>query len=290
MFVHFGPAGNPPSFQSRVYKSSLDMPLWLKQLGLDAYEYQCVRGVHIGRETACRLGELARVNNIALSIHAPYYISLGTPDPVLREKTKKHLLDSIRAAYWMGAGVVVFHPGGSGGRNRREVMDMALSLLAEILEEANSRGWNGIKVAPETAGKPSQLGSLEEVLEFCSVGKQVIPAIDFGHLYASSQGKINDKKSFKAVLEKLAALPEEKKLNLHIHFSPVEYTAGGEKKHWTTLDIQFGPEFTPLAELLVENNLSATVICESAGRQAEDALVFKQIYENTIKKYLADSI
>lgn len=284
MVVHFGPAGNPPSFHAQGYKSSLDMPLWLKRLGLDAYEYQCVRGVHIGEETARRLGESARENGVVLSIHAPYYISLGTSDPVLREKSKKHLLDSIQAAFWMRASVVVFHPGGGGRGNRKEAMARAQELLVEILAEVIREGWSEVKIAPETAGKPAQLGNLEEVLELCTLGHQVVPAIDFGHLYAASQGKIGNKKTFATVLDKIEnCLGKEGLLNLHIHFSPVEFTNGGEKKHWTTLDIRFGPEFTPLAELLAEKKLKATIICESAGRQAEDALVYKQIYENFLK-------
>ncbi len=284
MAVHFGPAGNPPSFHAQGYKSSLDMPRWLKQLGLDAYEYQCVRGVHIGEETARRLGESARENGVVLSIHAPYYISLGTSDPILREKTKKHLLDSIQAAFWMGAGVVVFHPGGGGRGNRKEAMARARWLLVEILAEAVQKGWSEVKIAPETAGKPAQLGNLEEVLEFCTLGPQVVPAIDFGHLHAASQGRIGNKETFAAVLDEVESqLGKESLLNLHIHFSPVEFTSGGEKKHWTTLDIRFGPEFTPLAELLAEKELKATIICESAGRQAEDALVYKQIYESFLK-------
>lgn len=282
MRVRFGPAGNSASFQLQGYKSSLNMPSWLKKLGLDAYEYQCVRGVHIGEEMARRLGELAAENGIALSIHAPYYITLGTTDPVLREKTKKHFFDSLRAAHWMGAHTVVFHPGG-GAKDRSEAKSRAMALLAEIVREAAEKGWAGIRIAPETAGKPAQLGNLEEVLEFCAVGPEVVPAIDFGHLHAVTQGGFNNPEAFEAVLDKVESiLGKERLANLHIHFSPVEFTAGGEKRHWTTLE-EFGPGFDPLAELLAKRKLGATVICESAGRQAEDALIYKQMYGSFLK-------
>jgi deoxyribonuclease-4 len=282
MQVRFGPAGNPASFQLQGHKSSLDMPFWLKKLGLDAYEYQCVRGVHIGEEMARRLGERAAENGVALSIHAPYYITLGTADPDLREKTKKHFFDSLRAAHWMGARTVVFHPGG-GAKDRDGAKSRAMDLLAEIVREAAEKGWSGIRIAPETAGKPAQLGNLEEVLEFCAAGPEVVPAVDFGHLHAASQGGFDRPEAFEAVLDRLENVLGRKKLaNLHIHFSPVEFTAGGEKRHWTTLE-EFGPGFGPLAELLAKRKISATVICESAGRQAEDALIYKQMYEDCKK-------
>lgn len=282
--IRFGPAGNPPSFQSAGYKSSLDMPAWLYKLGLNAYEYQCVRGVHIGEKTARRLGALAREYDVRLSIHAPYYITLGTADSTLREKTIAHLLKSMQAAAWMGAGVVVFHPGTGGGENRRQTLERAKELLGEILQLARGQGIAGVRVAPETAGKPAQLGNLEEVLELCTVGPEVVPAVDFGHLHAAGGGCLTGKEEFAAVLDKIATtLGEQAVHHLHIHFSPIEFTRGGEKRHRTTLDAGFGPDFTPLAELLAEREWEPVIICESYDRQVEDALIFKGIYEQILK-------
>lgn len=274
----FGPAGNPDSFYRAGYKSSVDIPVWLRQLGLTAYEYQCVRGVHIREETARRLGELARENGVALSLHAPYYVNLATPDPRLREKTKGYLLDSLRAAAWMGATVVVFHPG-SPGDDRAAAMERAVRLLEEVLYVAREEGLDRVALAPETTGKPNQLGALEEVLALCSLGGNVVPAVDFGHLYARSGGALTGKEAFAGVLRTVERCLGRKALtNLHVHFSPVEYGRGGEKRHRTTLDSGFGPDFTPLAELVAEWELAPTIICESDGRQAEDALVYRDIY------------
>ncbi|OAT82933.1 endonuclease IV [Desulfotomaculum copahuensis] len=278
--MRFGPAGNPPSFQTAGHKSSLDMPAWLRARGLNAYEYQCVRGVHIGEGTARQLGRLAAENDIRLSIHAPYYITLGTADDVLKEKTTGHLLKSMQAANWMDAAVVVFHPGTGAGEDRRETLQRAKKLLGEILQQAREMGLAQIKVAPETAGKPAQLGNLEEVLELCDCGPQVVPAIDFGHLHAASGGGFTGEEAFMAVLDRVEAhLGREAVRHLHIHFSPIEFTRAGEKRHRTTLEPGFGPDFALLARLLVKRELEPTIICESYDRQAEDALVFKQLYE-----------
>ncbi|MCL6477141.1 MAG: TIM barrel protein [Peptococcaceae bacterium] len=282
MRARFGPAGNPDSFYREGHKSSLDMPRWLREKGLYAYEYQCSRGVNISEETARKLGEMAVQNGIYLSIHAPYYINLAATDPELREKTRKHLMNSLLAARWMGAGVVVFHPG-SGKDDRRSAMNRAGKMLAEVAKQAVEEGMGDILLAPETMGRKSVLGTLEEVLELCSVGDNIIPAVDFGHLHAASLGEFTAKEVFAGVLDRIEAAQGRGKLKrLHIHFSPVEFSAAGEKRHRTTRDEGFGPDFTYLAELLAERGAEFTLICESDGLQAEDALVYKSIYEKAL--------
>lgn len=285
MQVRFGPAGNSESFYAAGYKSSLDMPGWLAGLGLNAYEYQCVRGVHLKEDTARKLGEMAQKHNIKLSMHGPYYISLGTTDIGIKEKTRKHFIDALRAAQWMGASPVVFHPGGKVGTDRLAALNRAKEHLAELLDIAESEGLGDIPVAPETMGKISQMGTLDEIIELCSVGKNVSPTVDFGHLHAAGAGALTDAEKFAAVLDRIEKMlgPAAVK-RLHIHFSPIEFTRAGERRHRTTRDEGFGPDFALLAGLMLERDMSCTVICESAGRQAEDALIFKQIYRGLKEK------
>jgi len=278
MQAYFGTAGNPESFYNAGFKSSLDMPAWLRDKGLTAYEYQCVRGVHIKEETARKLGRAARESKIKLSIHAPYYISLASGDVEIRKKTRNHFLKSLYAAHWMEATTVVFHPGG-GKDDRAGALRRSMDYLAEILAEAEQAGLGHIWVAPETMGKINQLGSLDEVLEMCTLGPKVVPAVDFGHLHAAGAGALKDEEDYAAVLDAVErALGQEALSNLHIHFSPVEYTGAGEKRHRTTLDEGYGPDFAPLARLIARRGLSPTVICESNGRQAEDAIIYRDLY------------
>ncbi|MDD4335034.1 MAG: TIM barrel protein [Desulfotomaculaceae bacterium] len=279
MVIRFGPAGASDSFYEGGHKSSLEMPQWLAEKGLTAYEYQCTRGVKIGERMAARLGELCAERDIQLSIHAPYYINLSSGDPDLKVKTKGHLLKSLMAARFMGAKVVVFHPGSGSGPDRGELMAAAKALFKEILAEVEAAGLSDILLAPETMGKRNMLGSLEEVLDLCELGKQVVPAVDFGHMHALSGGEFKDKQSYARVLNRIVErLGQEYAQNLHIHFSPVEFTGAGEKRHRTALETEFGPDFTPLAEILAERNLTPTIICESAGRQAEDVMLYRDIY------------
>ncbi|OPX85327.1 MAG: putative endonuclease 4 [Pelotomaculum sp. PtaB.Bin104] len=283
--IRFGPAGASDSFYEERRKSSLDMPEWLKLRGLNAFEYQCGRGVHIGEETAMRLGRQAKEHGIQLSLHAPYYINLSSTDPTLQVKTRGHLIKSLRVAQAMGAKTVVFHPGAGSGGDRKDALARASRFFKEILAEVEGQGLAGIVLAPETMGKQNQLGSLEEVLELCELGEQVRPCLDFGHLHAVSGGGLADQAAFAVLLDQIESrLGAFYLQDLHIHFSPIEYTAAGEKKHRTGLEPGFGPDFALLAELLIERGMTPTVICESAGRQAEDAATYRDIYLDLLKK------
>ncbi|MEW6725801.1 MAG: TIM barrel protein [Bacillota bacterium] len=283
MGMIFGPAGNSDSFYVQGYKSSVDAPGWLRAMGLGAYEYQCVRGVNIGEATAAAIGEAAARHNVALSIHAPYYINLASENPEHVVKSKRHLLQSVRAARWMGATRVVFHPG-SAGRDRKAALDRAIKVLAEVVDEARSEELDDIFICPETLGKYSYLGLLDEVLAMCSVDERMFPAIDFGHIHAITRGSLTTKEAYAAVLDRCVEVLGEKRVRkIHIHFSPIEFTAAGERRHRTLRDEGFGPDFVPLAGLIIERGYSPILICESNGTQAEDARHYQEIYQRLRK-------
>ena len=183
----FGPAGNADAFP---YKSSVDAPRWLKEIGLDCYEYQCGKGVNIREETARKLGAAARDAGIALSLHAPYFINLANPEPESLKKTIGYILSACQAADWMGATRIVVHTGALMKRTRREALDIALTSMGEVLKAWEGAGYSHIALCPETMGKLGQLGDLTEVLELCRLDDRLIPCVDFGHLYARSLGEL----------------------------------------------------------------------------------------------------
>jgi len=278
--IRFGPAGNSDLFYEQGYKSSVDMPKWLHDMGLNAYEYACTHGVKIREKTARAIGEAAKKYNIALSVHAPYYINLATEDPKKRVKTKRYILDSLQVAYWMGAKRVVFHPGSSAKMDRRRAFKNAADALKEIISDAREFVEKGIHLCPETMGKINQLGTVDEVLELCKLHESLIPTLDFGHINAMGQGSIKSCTDYMQIINSVRdALGEERTRYFHSHFSRIEYTNGGEKKHWTLKDIQYGPDFEPLAEVLVSQDLKPVIICESRGTMAEDAVKLKNIYD-----------
>ncbi|RBP46670.1 TIM barrel protein [Garciella nitratireducens] len=282
MNIKFGPSGNSESFYEEGYKSSLNMPKWLKEKGLSAYEYSCTKGVRIKEITARKIGEEAKKNNIFLSIHAPYYINLANPDRQKRENSKKYIMDTLLAAEWMEAKRVVFHPGSVGKLERQKAFKIAMDTFEEVINYVYKKPLKDIVLCPETMGKRNQLGTLKEVLELCKLDNKIVPTIDFGHLHARNGGSLKEKKDFQEIIDKIEEqIGQERAKKIHIHFSRIEFTKAGEKKHWTYADYQFGPNFDPLAEVLVEKNMTPVIICESRGTMAEDALIFKKIYEET---------
>lgn len=281
MSANFGPAGNAESFSAMGYKNSLDIPEYIEKMGLDAYEYQCGRGVKIGEDKADMLGRLAAEKGIKLSLHAPYYISMSSVEEQKRDNSVDYILASARAVNAMGGSRIVVHTGSCGKLPREEALRLAKDTMKKAIAALDNEGLGNIRVCPETMGKMNQLGTLDEVLELCTLDERLLPCIDFGHLNARTLGALKEKQDFAAVLDAIEnKLGAARLKEFHSHFSKIEYTAGGEKRHLTFEDTVFGPDYEPLIELIYERGLCPTVICESAGTQAEDALAMKKLYES----------
>jgi deoxyribonuclease-4 len=275
--MKFGPAGNDDTFYNAGYKNSEDMPKFLSEIGLDAYEYQCSRGVRISDEKAAKLKEAAEKYNISLSVHSPYYISLSTQEEAKKISTIKYITDSMAAAKKMGATKVVVHAGALLGLEREYAVDSACALLKRALEEADKLGLGDITICPETMGKINQLGDSKEIIKMCKVDDRLIPTIDFGHLYCRQLGALKTCEDFVKELQMyIDELWMDRMKHFHSHFSRIEFTKGGEKKHWTFADTEYGPDFTPLANVIKKYSLEPVIICESRGTQVEDAVQMKE--------------
>ncbi len=283
MSALFGPAGNSISFTQMGYKGSLQVPEYLVKMGLDAFEYQCGRGVNIGEEKARELGALAADKGITLSLHAPYYISMSSVEEEKRIKSIDYILASARAINAMGGDRIVVHTGSCSKISREVALDLASDTMKMALKALDEAELSHIHICPETMGKVNQLGTLDEVLALCKLDERLIPCIDFGHLNARDLGYFKAKEDYKSVFDRIEnALGYDRLCSFHSHFSKIEYTTGGEKKHLTFADTVYGPDFEPVLNLVAQKNLSPTFICESDGTQAEDAKQMKDYY-NKIK-------
>ncbi len=279
MSAFFGPAGNSESFAALGYKSSLDVPEYVVRMGLDCFEYQCGRGVNIGEEKAIALGKKAAEKGIKLSLHAPYYISMSSVEEEKRLNSINYILASAKAVKAMGGDRIVVHTGSCGKISREQALELASDTMKLALKALDENGLSEVHICPETMGKVNQLGTLYEVLELCKIDERLIPCIDFGHLNARDLGIIKSKADFENIFTNIRnALGTERLKNFHSHFSKIEYTTGGEKRHLTFEDIVYGPDFEPLMELTYKYGLSPIFICESAGTQAEDAKQMKDYY------------
>lgn len=280
----FGPAGVPPTF--RVMKASLtDVPGLLKNEGLDAFEYQAVRwGVNpqIRREDAEKLGWKARENDVALSLHGSYFVNFcGSKETV--ETSKKRLIAAARASEWMGSPIVVFHAGFYGGKSPKQAFGNCLEALKDVVSEMKTLEIRNVKLGPETMGKISQFGNLQEVLDLCEQVEQTQPVIDWAHLHARDGGRFKTVDAFREVFVEIEnRLGTEAVKNMHSHFTKIEFTDKGEKRHHTLDEADYGPDFELLAKVISEFKLNLVTISESPILDL-DAIKMREILMKELK-------
>lgn len=276
----FGPAGLSDSYTVKKFDPQA-IAAHTAARGLTAFEYQCGRGVRLAADKADALGKAFAEQGILPSVHAPYYISMSSLEEDKRLHSIDYLLQSCALVKQLGGRRVIFHAGSCGKQSREAALEKALDTMERAVRACDEAGFGDCVLCPETMGKINQLGDLDEVLALCGVDKRITPCIDFGHLYARSLGGIVTTADYEAILDKMAAaLGDERARAFHSHFSRIAYTKGGEKCHLTFADTEFGPPHQPLMALLRRRGLTPTIICESAGTQAEDAAVLSACYQN----------
>jgi len=263
----FGPAGVPPFFRMIGAKLS-DVPKLLREEGLDAFEYEAVRWgqkPQIRREEAAALGVEARKSDVLLSLHGSYYINLFGGKEVV-EASKRRLIACAEAAEWMGAYVVVFHTGFYGHGSKTETFRKCIEALRDIKETMKNLGVEKVRLGPETMGRHSQFGTLDEILAVCEEVEGTQLVVDWSHLHARSGGGLRSAKDFREVIAKAEGkLGTEAMRNMHCHFSKIEYTyKAGERRHHNLDEAGHGPDFEMLAEVIAEFNLRPVIICETA--------------------------
>ncbi len=273
----FGPGGNSEAFKKAGFKSTLQAPAFVKSIGLDAYEYEAGQGLSASPDMLRSIGAEAAVNGIALSYHTPYFISLSGVVEETRLKSIGYIKQSVDAAKLLGAKTIVVHCGSCAKISRDEGMRLSADTLVKVLNEVDP---GAVKIGLETMGKKNQLGTLDEVLELCRIDKAFVPVVDFGHLNARECGGVfNTADDYLRVFDRIdQALGAEVASNLHCHFSKIEWTQAGEKRHLTFEDDVYGPNFEPLVDAIKRGGYTPTIICESAGTQSDDALAMKKYY------------
>ncbi len=274
--VRFGPAGNPLGYSGET----VNVCNYIRRRGLDAYEYQATYGLRISKQSALKIKKNAKENAIIISMHAPYYINLSSNKDDVIERSIQRLIQSAKAAEWMNAYRIVFHPGFYTKYSHNEAMVKLHSAIKALNEKLDTMDVSNYTFAPETTGKKSQLGSLDEIMDICRIHENFTPTIDFAHLHARSGGRIKGKEDYGIIFEKL-----EDKLglkSLHSHFTSIEFTDKGERRHHALFEDDYGPPLEPLLEEIAERGWNVTVICETP-RLDEDALLMQKTYNNILK-------
>ena len=281
----FGPAGVPPFFRTMGAELS-DVPVLLREEGLNAFEYQASRWgqtPQMKQQAAEQLGSEAKRSDVLLSLHGSYYVNLAGKKEVI-EASKRRLIACATAAQWMGAYVVVFHLGYYGARGKKIAFRDCVDALSDVAKTISSMGINSVKLGPETMGKHVQVGSLEEILTICETVEGTQLVIDWGHLHARSGGRLNTASDFRAVVEEAEKRLGTKTVkDMHCHFSKIEFTRKGERRHHILDEKAYGPNFASLAEIILEFRLHPIVICETPLLDV-DAMKMRDTFLETARK------
>jgi len=235
----------------------------ISELKLGALEVEFTYGVRMNNDEAKKIGEMAKKLKIALSIHAPYYINLNSDEKQKIGASRTRILQSVERGHYLNATNIVFHPGFYQKKPKKDSYDMIKEQILKLQDFIREKRW-APELAPETTGKASQFGDLDELLDLrketgCNI------TVDFSHLKARNNGKID----YDDVFNKLKPLKE-----LHCHFSGIEWTAKGERRHLLTQE-------NYIKELLLffkKYNKSGTIINESPD-PIGDASKMKRVWD-----------
>jgi len=276
--LRFGPAGMPIAMKGRKLSEGIS---YCASKGLKAFEVEWVQGVRIRKEDIADAAKIAKENDVLLSCHAPYFVNCCSPVKAKQDITIRNLMQSARAAAQLGIRIIVFHPGFYQGMSKEEAASNAEKLLKHVVEKMKEERLN-VLLGPETTGKPSQYGSLDEVISLCKkIGTdRMMPCIDFAHLHARENGKIKSIEDYEEIFDKIEKGLGKKALEgMHCHFSGIVFSEKGERHH---IPIGSSLPFNLLAQVIVKRNLKLTIICESPLLD-KDALKMKSMIEHLSK-------
>jgi deoxyribonuclease-4 len=277
--IKFGPSGNSESFYAAGYSHTEESAQFVKNRGLDCFEYSFGRGVRMSEDKAISIGEAFQNAGVEISAHAPYFINFANPDDEMASKSYGYVLDTAKILKLMGGKRVVFHPAAQGKATREEAVSLTEERLKILRDYIYLNNLQDMIFSPETMGKIAQIGTIEEIVRFCKIDPVYVPCVDFGHINARERGSLNTVEDYQSRLQyMIEELGYERMKHFHVHFSKIMYGAKGEIKHLTFEDEVYGPNFEPLATALKALRLEPYIVSESAGKQVEEAEIMKKIY------------
>tara|TARA_Y100000310_G_C20662623_1_gene805620 strand:- start:16 stop:834 length:819 start_codon:yes stop_codon:yes gene_type:complete len=264
----FGTAGIPISTEPR---NTLEGIKEVKNLGLGAMEMEFVRSVNISEEKAPEVNKIKNENDVVLTCHAPYFINLNAQEKDKLIASQHRILNSAKIANLCGAWSVCFHPGFYMKEDPKKVYDKVKENMKFIVQTLKDEG-NEIWLRPETTGKPTQFGDLNEILSLSLEFENVMPCVDFSHFHARTNGLYNSYKEFYEILNLI-----EKKLgregldNMHIHVAGIAYGPKGEKHHLNLEESDFN--FKELMKALNDFKVKGVLISESPNIEGDARLM-----------------
>ncbi|MFH1211902.1 MAG: TIM barrel protein [Candidatus Woesearchaeota archaeon] len=271
--LNFGTAGIPGTTSIKGTDAGVRE---VRKLGLDAMEIEFVRGVYMNEKNAQLVKKAASESDVALTVHAPYYINLASADPKIRHASVQRIIESAVIGDAAGAFSVTFHAAYYQKQDSEKIYQQVKKYAQEILGKLKEKGC-GISIRPETTGKETQWGNIREIIRLSQELENVLPCVDFAHLHARTGGKENSYPEFRNTLELLEKELGRKVLdNMHIHISGINYSEKGEKNHLQLPDSDL--KYKELLKVFKEFRIKGSVISESPVPM-DDALLIKREYE-----------
>lgn len=270
--LNFCTAGIPLNTPDRNILNGIS---YLKKLGLNGLEIEFVRSVNIKEEKAALVKKAARKENVELTCHGQYYVNLASLEKPKIHASVSRVLNAAKIANLCGAKSVTYHAGFYMKREPNKVYDIIKKYTKKIVNRLKEEG-NPILIRPETTGKGTQWGDIDEIIRMSSEIEQVMPCVDFSHLHARSGGSMNSKKEFDSVFEKIEkGLGKEALSNMHCHVSGIAYSEKGERHHLVLKESDFN--YKDLMKSFKDFKAKGVIICESPNIE-EDALLMQKEY------------
>lgn len=268
----FGTAGKPISTKGDTVEGIKHV----RKLGLDCMELEFVHSINITKEKATLVNKAAKENNIILTCHAPFYININSIDKKKFHASLNYIINSAKITSLCNGWSVCFHAGYYQKDTKEKTYETVKSGMKKIIDEVKSFD-KKIWIRPEISGKISQFGSLNEIIRLSQELEQVMPCVDFAHMFARTNGKYNTKPEFISILEEIEkGLGKGALNNMHIHISGIEYGEKGERNHLILEKSKL--DYKGLLNVLKEYKVKGVVICESPNIE-EDAMLMQNLYK-----------
>lgn len=272
--LRFTTAGQPICTEGAGYEKAFEV---LEQLGLDGMELEFVHGVRMSPQNQKLVKEQSKSKNMVLTAHGPYYINLNSKEEEKIEASKKRIIDTAKMAETLGAYSITYHAAFYMGMDKETVYNKVEKSMAEITETLKSQNIK-IWVRPETTGKATQWGDVEEIVRLSKTFEQVLPCVDFSHLHARTNGEYNTYDEFAKVFETIGnEIGDYALKNFHAHIAGIEYGEKGEKKHLLLEESDMN--YKDLIKAFKDFDVKGVVVCESPVME-KDAVILKAYYES----------
>lgn len=269
--LNFITAGIPLRTKPSDYEHAFRV---LDEMGLDGMELEFVHGVRMSENSQNVVGTASK--NFVITAHGPYYINLNSKEEEKIDASVTRIIDTILMAQKVGAFSITYHAAYYMNQDKERVFEQVVNQTAKIVEAAKQEGTK-VWIRPETTGKGTQWGDLDEVIALSKEFKQVLPCIDFSHLHARSGGeKYNTYEEFCEIFDRMGTEIGQYALeNFHGHLAGIAYSAKGEKNHLNLLESDMN--YKDLMRAFKKFNVKGALVCESPNIE-EDCKMLKEYY------------